>query len=108
LELQYKDKIIAAPLLGNRAISIIITQRRDIIEIIFGCMDFTDPPVSRIWFNSQLDLGDDLLVSVKTFDDIHLSPQSSDHIFEPYRETDEEKLRRYHSLKKRLENAGVL
>jgi hypothetical protein len=108
LELQYKDKIIAAPLLDNRVISIIITQNRDIIEIIFGCMDFIDPHISRTWFNSQLDMGDDLSVSVKNFDDIHISPQSSDQIFVPYKETDEEKVRRYHSLKEKLENAGVL
>jgi hypothetical protein len=108
LELRFKDKIIAVPLLDNRVISIIITQNRDMIEIIFGGMDFTNPPISRTWFNSQLDLGDELSVSVKNFDDIHISPQSNDHIFVPYKETDEEKLRYYHSLKKKLENIGVL
>jgi hypothetical protein len=110
LELQYKDKIISAPLLDNRIISITVTQKRDNIEIIFGCMDFTHPsmPVSGTWFSSQLELGDDLLVSVKSFDDMPVSPPVSEHVFVPYKETDGEKLRIYHSLKKRLENAGIL
>ncbi|MDR0573714.1 MAG: hypothetical protein LBG96_06730 [Tannerella sp.] len=110
LELEFKDKIISAPLLDNRVISITITQKRDNIEINFGGMDFAPPemPVSRTWFNGQLKLGDDLLVSVKSYADIHVSSQVDEHVFTPYTETDEEKIRIYHSLKKKLENAGML
>ena len=107
MELQFKDKIISVPLLDNRIVSIIITQKRDNIEINFGGMDFAHPemPVSRTWFNSQLELGDDLLVSIKGMDDPCVSTQIGEHVFASYTETDEEKIRIYHSLKKELKNA---
>jgi hypothetical protein len=110
LELQFKDKIISVPLLDSRVISITVTQKGDNIEIIFGCMDFVHPerPISRIWLNSQLETGDNLAIFVKYFDGVYASPQVNEHVFVPYAETDEEKIKIYNSLKKRLENAGML
>jgi hypothetical protein len=110
IELQFKDKIISALSVDNRIISIIVTLKQDNVEINFGGMDFIPEkmPVSKNWLNSQLILGSEINILIKNFDDTFTCPQSNDHIFEPYKETDEEKLRRYHSLKKRLENLEVL